>query len=306
MKKLAELQKKQQQEIDGVFEIIEDDQPVLPTRKEAILSLAKQEVGTFCPHYVLTGDPALDRQNILKFAILSKELNMNTATWNSENQGCRRSTIFDPAGMSNPKHTYVGGRNQYRAKLGFPLEFFSFALEVWSAYAAVTEEDKKVNIDTFTTWNLDQAAASVKIKKALDSIKGASWKKTGMIGLQPHIERRLFASKANALPPGGEHHLGGLPGAHEECYDLHAGQLPERKKHLHQFGAAVDNLAPYENVPLRNPMKSEPLVSIQVKKAIFPPDLDRAAGDNSVRDDEVGACTSHSYIIIVCIGSCVF
>ena len=39
---IAELQKKRQQEIDGVFEIIEDDQQVLPTRKEAILALAKQ------------------------------------------------------------------------------------------------------------------------------------------------------------------------------------------------------------------------------------------------------------------------
>lgn len=296
LKKIAELQKKRQQEIDGVFEIIEDDQQVLPTRKEAILALAKQELATYCPEYVLTGDPARDRQAILKNPILSKELNTNTATWSSENQGNRRSTVFDAAGMSNPKHTYVGGRNQYRSKLGFPVEFFLFALEVWCAHSAVTEEDKKANIDTFTTWNLDQASASVKIKKALDSIKGAIWKKTGMIGLQHHIERRLFMSKANALPPGGEHHLGGLPGAFEECYDLHAGLLPERKKHLHQFGAAVDNLASYENVPLRNPTKSEPLVPLQIKKAVFPPDLDRAAGDNSARDDEVGACTSQSYI----------
>ena len=306
MKKIAELQKKQQQEIDGVCEIIEDDQPVLPTRKEAIRSLAEQEVDTYCPHYKLSGDPALDRQNLLKSPMLSKELNMNSATWSSENQGCRRSTIFDPAGMSNPKHTYVGGRNQYRSKIGFKLELFSWALEVWCGYAGVTEGDKKLNIDTFTTWNLDQTSASAKIKKAMDSIKGAICKKTGMMGLQPHIERRLFLSKVHSLPQGGEHHLGGLPGAYEECYDLYAGLLPERKKHLYQFGAAVDNLAPFENVPLRNPMKSEPLVSLEIKKAIFPPDLDQAAGDNSARDDEVGACTSHSYIIIVCIGSCVF
>ena len=69
-------------------EIIEDDQPVLPTRKEAIRSLAEQEVDTYCPHYKLSGDPALDRQNMLKLPMLSKELNMNTATWSSENQGC--------------------------------------------------------------------------------------------------------------------------------------------------------------------------------------------------------------------------
>jgi hypothetical protein len=308
MKKIAEFQKKQQQEIDGVCEIIEDDQPVLPTRKEAILSLAEQDVDTMCPYYKLTGDPALDRQNMLKHPMLSKDLNVNSATWSSEHQGCRRSTIFDPAGMSNPKHTYVGGRNQFRSKIGFKLELFLWALEVWSAYAGVTEEDKKVLIDTFTTWNLDQASASVKIKKAMDLTKGAICKKTGLIGLQAHIERRLFltASKGHSLPQGGEHHLGGLPGTIEECYDLYAGQLPERKKHLHQFGAAVDNLAPFEIVPLRNPLKSEPLVTLQIKKAIFPPDLDQAAGDNSARDDEVGACTSHSYIIIVCIGSCVF
>ena len=109
-----------------------------------------------------------------------------------------------------------------------------------------------------------------------------------MIGLQSHIERRLYKSKtAEELPSGAEHHLTGLPGSHEESFDLYAGPLPERKPWLHTFGFPGDNFSPYEIVPLRNPLKSEPRVTMAVKRAIFPPDQDQAAGDNSIRDEEV-------------------
>ena len=85
-----------------------------------------------------------------------------------------------------------------------------------------------------------------------------------------------------------EHHLDGLPGVAEECYDMFAGPLPGRKKHLQAFGPFLDNLYPEEIIPLRNPAKSEPQVTMIVKKQIFPPDFDEAAGSNCLRDDEVG------------------
>ena len=291
MKKVAEQDKKRKKkEADGAFEIEEEEAEafVVPTRAEAIHQEAEIHCETYCFSLIQTGDPALDRQNLLNFQIASKEINSNTATWNPENQGNRRSTFFDSAAYSNPKYAYVGGRNQYRSHIGFKYEDFEAAVDTWIIYAAPADGDKKLNVDTFTVWNVGQSKATPKIQKKIDSIRGTTSRKTGMIGLQSHIERRLYKSKtAEELPSGPEHHLTGLPGGYEESFDVYAGSLPERKPWLHTFGLPGDNFSTYEIVPLRNPLKSEPRVSMAVKRAIFPPDQDQAAGDNSIRDEEV-------------------
>lgn len=292
MNKIAEQEKRRKKkEADGAFEIEEEAEAfVAPTRAQAIQQEAEIHLETYCFIMIQTGDPALDRQKLLSFQIASKEVNSNTATWNSENQGNRRSTFFDSAALSNPKHAYVKGRNQYRSHIGFKYEDFENAVDTWVAYAAPEDGDRKMNIDTFTVWNVGQLKASPKIQKKLDSISGTTWRKTGMIGVQAHLERRLFQSKTGEpLPSDPKHHLAGLPGSIEESFDMYAGSLPERKPWVHTFGLPGDNFSPYEIVPLRNPLKSEPRVSMAIKRQILPPDQDQATGDNSVRDEEVQA-----------------
>ena len=149
--------------------------------------------------------------------------------------------------------------------------------------SAPADGDKKQKIDVLSVWNLDQAPASRAIKAKVATVSGAIVKKTTLKGLQKDVERRLWSG----TPSGADHHLEGLPGVSEECFDIFAGPLPGRKKHLEAFGPFIDNLYPEEIIPLRNPAKSEPLVTMRVKKQIFPPDFDQAAGANCAREDEV-------------------
>ena len=151
-------------------------------------------------------------------------------------------------------------------------------------------DPKKQNdkIDVLMVWNAEQERASQVIIKKLKSIQGllpGSVKKTVLKGLQPHIERRLFDS---AEPEGGcVGQLEGIPGIHEELFEGFAGQLPERRKHKLKMAGIVDNTYPEEIIPLRNPKKAQPVVSVEVQKAIFPPDQDKPHdGEKVVRNDE--------------------
>ena len=62
------------------------------------------------------------------------------------------------------------------------------------------------------------------------------------------------------------------------------------RRHILQMGGIMDNMYPEEIVPLRNPKLSEPVVSMEVRKTIFPPDDDKPHdGVKVVRSDEVWA-----------------
>jgi hypothetical protein len=270
----------------GAAEEEEQEVTALPTRVEAIQRAAEVEIDTYCPYYIKTGDPAVDRHAILNFPTARKDNNTDTAAWNLDTQGNRRITFYDEAGRRNPKWAYVSGRNQYRCKIGFAKEDFEEAIDVWSNMAAPADGEKKQKIDVLSVWNVDQAPASKAIRAKAGSITGVTVKKTTLKGLQKDVERRLWSG----TPAGADHFLEGLPGVSEECFDIFAGPLPGRKKHLHAFGPFVDNLYPEEIIPLRNTTKSEPQVPMSVKKIIFPPDYDEVAGGNSLREDEVGTC----------------
>ena len=115
---------------------------------------------------------------------------------------------------------------------------------------------------------------------------GTRVKKTLLKGLQAHVERRLW----EGAPDGEVGELAGLPGMQEELFEAFAGPLPSRRKHILPMGGIMDNMYPEEIVPLRNPKKSEPLVSVEVQKAIFPPEDDKPHdGEKVVRSDEVWA-----------------
>ena len=276
--------KKQQDGGAAKEEEEEEEEDELPTRPQAILTAAQVEVETYVPHYIKSGDPAVDRQNIMAFPTAKKEIDSETAAWNGETQGNRRITFYDEAGKKNPKWTYVKGHNEWRCKIGFSKEPFEEAMDLWRVMAAPAEGEKKEKIDVFSVWNVDQAPASRAIKAKAATLTGVTTKKVSLKGLQKDVERRLWAG----APTSADHHLDGLPGVSEECYDMFAGLLPERKKHIHAFGPYLDNFYPEEIIPLRNPAKSEPLVTMAVKKQIFPPDFDEAAGSGCLRDDEVG------------------
>ena len=134
------------------------------------------------------------------------------------------------------------------------------------------EGPREKNIDCFSVWNVDQAAASRAIKVKMQAQGGVLVKKQALKGLQTHVERRLW--KSGSADGALMCDLEGLPGISEECFDAFAGPLPGRRKHLHPMGPFIDNVYPEEIIELRNPEKSEPKVSIAVKKQIFPPDKD--------------------------------
>ena len=271
----------------GPVEVEEEQEVKLPTREEAIQREAEVVVETYLPYYIKSGDPAVDRQKILSFPTARKDSTTETAAWNVDTQGNRRVTFFDEAGRKNPKWAYVNGRNQFRTKIGFAKETFEEAMDWWSNMAAPAEGEKKQKIDVFSAWNVGQRPASKAIRAKGATIPGVTVKKTELKGLQKDVERRLWTGTP---PLGSENHLDGLPGISEDCFDMYAGTLPGRKKHLYTYGPFVDNLYPEEIIPLRNPAKSEPQVPMSVKKAIFPPDGDEPAGDNSLREEEVGTC----------------
>ena len=112
--------KKQQDGGAAKEEEEEEEEDELPTRPQAILTAAQVEVETYVPHYIKSGDPAVDRQNIMAFPTAKKEIDSETAAWNGETQGNRRITFYDEAGKKNPKWTYVKGHNEWRCKIDFP------------------------------------------------------------------------------------------------------------------------------------------------------------------------------------------
>jgi hypothetical protein len=267
----------------------------IKARKEAVRKAAELAVKAYCPYYIRNGDPALDRENILNFPIagtagwnMQNILHKGTAQWNMQIQGNRRVTMYDEAGRRNPLWEYIEGRNPYLMQIGFASEDCNECIDTWNMMLTGRAAPTwfAPSRDVFSVWNVGQPGASEAITAKAATLTGISLKKTTLKGLQTHVERRLWSG----FPPSSaEHHLEpGLPGVSEECFDLFAGPLPERKKHLYPGPLFFDdNFHPEEIIPLRNPAKSEPQVSITVKKQIFPPDFDQAAGSNCIHADEV-------------------
>jgi hypothetical protein len=173
-----------------------------------------------------------------------------------------------------------------------------------AAQSAILEEEpmdkQNEKIDVLMAWNAEQDRASGVITKKMRGIPGmkqGNVKKTVLKGLQPHMERRLYDSKD---PEGGcVGQLEGLPGLTEELFEAFAGKVPERRKHRLQMTGIVDNTYPIESIPLRNPKKSEPVVSVEVQKAIFPPDKDKPHdGEKVVRSDEAWG-SIHKFTILI-------
>ena len=272
----------------------------LPTRKEAIKVAAKNELELFHgTSFVKTGDVAHDRERMFQ-SELAKPRTAQTAQWNPETQGNRRGSIYDEKGRRNPKWAYVKGRNQYRSKVSFHKDDFEDFADTWAIMAKPGEGPMKDKVDVLMVWNAEQERANPVIMKKLKSMPGMDGqvKKTLLKGLQAHIERRLW----DGAPEGEVGELAGLPGMQEELFEAFAGPLPSRRKHILPMGGIMDNMYPEEIVPLRNPKQSEPVVSVEVQKAIFPPDDDKPHdGEKVVRSDEVWApCHVCSCLSVSC------
>ena len=219
---------------------------------------------------------------------ITKPRTQQTAPWNTETKGNRRATMYDEKGRRNPKWAYVKGRNEYRGKVSFQKDDFEDFVDMW-AIMVNPGESMKDKVDVFIVWNAEQDKASTVIYKKLKSMPGSEGhlKKTLLKGQQGHVERRLCYS---AHYEGEVGELAGLPGMMEEVFEFFAGPLPSCRNHLYKMGGIINNMYPEEIVPLRNPKKSEPVVSVEVQKMIFPPDDDKPHdGDKVVRSDEVWA-----------------
>ena len=267
----------------------------LPTRAEAIKVAAKNELDLFHgTSFVRTGDVARDKVLMFQSEITKQRTNKN-AQWNAETKGNRRAMIYDEKGRREPKWAYVCGRNQWRSKVCFMKDDFERYVELWEIMVqpgdvgdGATWGSWKEKVDVFWVWNAEQERASAVIMKKLKSIPGLEGhlKKTLLKGCQAHVERRLW----DGTPEGTVGDLAGLPGMEEQLFCLYAGPLPSRRKHKLVMGGIQDNMYPEEIIPLRNPKKSEPVVPMEVKKAIFPPDDDKPHdGERVVRSDEVWA-----------------
>lgn len=141
--------------------------------------------------------------------------------------------------------------------------------------------------DVFVVWNAEQERASAVIQRKFKSIKGmeGKLKKTVLKGRQHHVERRLWDTTPESATIG---ELAGLPGMNEEVYTAYAGPLPQKRKHHLSMPGITDNTYPDEIIPLRNPKKSEPRLSVEVVKKVFPQEDDKPHdGENVVRNDEV-------------------
>lgn len=267
----------------------EDDPMALPTRPEAIRIAAKADTDLYLgSSFVRTGDVAMDREKLAKSDLAKPRTKKKyPPQWNPQTEGDRRYSIFDPKGMRNPRATYVKGKNEYRGKVQFPKDEFDEFGDTWAIYARPNENPREECIDVLMTWNAEQDRGSSIIKKKLESLGlGGRVKKTTQKGLQQHIERRLWEGS----PDGEIGELAGVAGMTEECFEAFCGPLPTRRRHLKPVGGISDNLYPEEIIPLRNPKKSGPQVSVSVQKAIFPPDSDKAHdGEKSIRNDEVWA-----------------
>ena len=272
----------------------------LPTREEAIKAAAKNELELYHgTSFVKTGDVARDREKLFN-SELAKPRTAQTAQWNPETQGNRRGSIYDEKGRRNPKWAYVKGRNQYRSKVSFQRDDFEDFADMWAIMAKPGEGSMKDKVDVLMVWNAEQERANAVIMKKLKSPRGMDGqvKKTLLKGLQAHVERRLW----DGTPDGEVGELAGLPGMQEELFEAFAGPLPSRRKHILQMGGITDNMYPEEIVPLRNPKQSEPVVSVEVQRGIFPPDDDKPHdGEKVVRSDEVWApCHVCSCLSVSC------
>ena len=259
----------------------------LPTRTEAIKACAKNELELYHgTSFVKCGDPAQDRERMFR-SELTKPRTAQTAPYNAETQGNRRGSFYDEKGRRNPKWAYINGRNEYRSKVSFCKDDFDDFADMWSIMAK-PEEGSKDKVDVLMVWNAEVEKVSPMIMKKLKSLlAGADGqvKKTLLKGLQAHVERRLWNGER---PDGAVGDLAGLPGMQEELLEAFAGPLPLRRKHILDMGGIMDNMYPEEVIPLRNPKLSEPVVSVEVKKMIFPPDGDQPCdGEKVVRSDEV-------------------
>ena len=272
----------------------------LPTRKEAVKVAAKNELQLYTgTSFAKTGDVTQDRLKMFQSEIAKKKT-AQTAQWNTETQGNRRGTLYDEKCRRNPKWAYVNGRNPFRGRVSFQKDDFEALADFWAIMAKPGEGPMKDNIDVLMVWNAEQDKASAVIMKKMKSLLGVDGqvKKTLLKGLQAHVERRLW----DGAPEGAVGELAGLPGMQEELFEVFAGPLPSRRKHILPMGGITDNMYPEEIVPLRNPKQSEPLVSEEVKKAIFPPDDDKPHdGEMVVRSDEVWA-PCH---VCSCLSKCV-
>ena len=272
----------------------------LPTREEAIKVAAKNELELYTvTSFVKTGDVAKDRAKMFE-SELTKPRTAQTAQWNPETQGNRRGTMYDEKGRRNPKWTYVKGRNQYRSKVSFQKDDFEEFADTWAIMAKPGEGCNKEKTDVLMVWNAEQERANAVITKKMKATPGMDGqvKKTLLKGLQAHVERRLWEE----APDGEAGELAGVPGMQEELFEAFAGPLPSRRKHILQMGGITDNMYPEEIVPLRNPKQSEPVVPVEVQRAIFPPDDDKAHdGEKVVRSDEVWApCHVCSCLSVSC------
>ena len=261
----------------------------LPTWEEAIKDAAKNELGLYLSiSFVRTGDIALDRAKMFS-SDLMKPRTDESAPWNSVTRGNRRVFIYDEAGRRNPRWKYIKGRNEYRCKVSFQKDDFEMFADIWEMTAKPGEGNVKEKIDVIMVWNAEQEKASTVILKKLKSMKGMEGKqvkKTVLRGQQAHVERRLWET----TPEGEVGDLAGLPGMQEELFEGYAGPVPACRDHILKMGPIKSNAFPEEIIPLRDPKKSQPLVSVEVQKMIFPPDDDKPHdGENVVRNDEVWA-----------------
>ena len=80
----------------------EEDDDRLQTRTEAIDAESMNEVRTYNPSYVMTGNATTDHAVLMsKYNSMTKTLDTDTSSWNQEAKGNRRAVWYDEAGRKD-------------------------------------------------------------------------------------------------------------------------------------------------------------------------------------------------------------
>ena len=129
-----------------------EDGDVKLTRKEAKRRAAVADRDGYLKNYVLTGDDAIDKQNLEGFVIC--KTTVKDAPENLETKGHTRMHVFDGFGWGEVNAAFVRGRNPYYFRMGMEDAKFEKAVQFFTHLEnPVQVQNREDNLGMFLTWD---------------------------------------------------------------------------------------------------------------------------------------------------------
>ena len=132
---------------------------VLMTREVAVARASLAEVNGYAKTYVLTGNDAMDRQNMYENYSICK-VKFSEAAENYETRGLARLHAFDGCGWVEVNAAFVAGRRPYFYKPGFEGAILEKSLNFFSWLEQPGVINKPDNLGLYMTWDLGGGLSS--------------------------------------------------------------------------------------------------------------------------------------------------